>query len=200
MNPGDVTQLLARWREGDADALDRIVPLVYNALRQVARGQLRGEARQPLTLSATALVHETYLRLMQQRQIQADDRNSFLAIAGLTMRRILVDHARRRRRLKRGADAIVTTFEAEDELPPLLGETEIDEVLALDEALERLAAADARAVRIVELRVFTGLTLEETAAALNVSTKTVQRTWIAARAFLRKEIGGKAFPSVIGDE
>ena len=190
MHPGEVTEWLARWRGGDADALDRIVPLVYSALQQVARGQLRGEPRPPLTLSATALVHETYLRLMQQRQIQAVDRDSFLAIAGLTMRRILVDHARKRRRLKRGANAAVTSIEDDDDIPALLTETEVDEVLALDQALERLGAADPRAVRIVEYRVFTGLTLEETATALGVSVKTVQRTWVAARAFLRKEIGG----------
>ena len=190
MYPGEVTEWLARWRAGNADALDRIVPLVYSALQQVARGQLRGEPRQPLTLSATALVHETYLRLMQQRQIQAVDRDSFLAIAGLTMRRILVDHARKRRRLKRGADVAVTPIEDEEDIPALLSETEVDEVLAIDQALERLAAADPRAVRIVEYRVFTGLTLEETASALDLSVKTVQRTWVAARAFLRKEIGG----------
>jgi RNA polymerase sigma factor (TIGR02999 family) len=199
MGSGDVTQWLARWREGDANALDRIVPLVYNALRQVARGQLRGEIRHPVTLSATALVHETYLRLLQQRQIQAVDRNSFLAIAGLTMRRILVDHARKRRRLKRGADVAITPLADEDELPALLSESEVDEVLALDEALERLAAADPRAARIVEHRVFTGLTLEETAQALDLSVKTVQRTWTAARAFLRKEIGGRGFAAIDGD-
>ena len=196
--PGDVTQWLERWRAGDADALDRIVPLVYNALRQVARGQLRGEARQPLTLSATGLVHETYMRLLQQRQIQAVDRHSFLAIAGLTMRRILVDHARKRRRLKRGSEVSFAPLEEED-APALLSETEVDEVLAIDEALERLAAADPRAVRIVELRVFTGLTLEETARALDLSVKTVQRTWTAARAFLRKEIGGRGLPPMDDD-
>ena len=199
MRPGDVTEWLARWRAGDAEALDRIVPLVYSALQQVARGQLRGEMRQPLTLSATALVHETYLRLMQQRQIQAVDRDSFLAIAGLTMRRILVDHARKRRRLKRGSDVVFTPLEEEHDLPALLSENEVDEVLALDAALERLAAADPRAVRIVEYRVFTGLTLEETASALDLSVKTVQRSWVAARAFLRKEIGGSSL-SRIADE
>jgi RNA polymerase sigma factor (TIGR02999 family) len=190
MGTGEVTEWLGKWKAGDAEALDRIVPLVYNALRQVARGQLRGDAKQPLTLSATALVHETYLRLLQQRQIQAVDRDSFLAIAGLTMRRIMVDHARKRRRLKRGSDCVVTTLEDDGDAPALLTETEVDEVLALDQALDRLGAADPRAVQIVELRVFTGLTLEETAQALGVSAKTVQRTWLVARAFLRKEVGG----------
>jgi len=190
MGTGEVTEWLGKWKAGDADALDRIVPLVYNALRQVARGQLRGEAQQPLTLSATALVHETYLRLLQQRQIQAVDRNSFLAIAGLTMRRILVDHARKRRRLKRGSDVIVSALEDDGDAPALLSDTEVDEVLALD----HLGAADPRAVQIVELRVFTGLTLEETAEALAISMKTVQRTWLVARAFLRKEVGGSIPP------
>ena len=190
MGTGEVTEWLGKWKAGDAEALDRIVPLVYNALRQVARGQLRGDAKQPLTLSATALVHETYLRLLQQRQIQAVDRSSFLAIAGLTMRRIMVDHARKRRRLKRGSDVVVSALEDDGDAPALLSETEVDEVLALDQALERLGAADPRAVQIVELRVFTGLTLEETAAALGISMKTVQRTWLVARAFLRKEVGG----------
>src|SRR5688572_27245983 len=193
MGTGEVTEWLGKWKAGDAEALDRIVPLVYSALRQVARGQLRGQAKQPLTLSATALVHETYLRLLQQRQIQAVDRNSFLAIAGVTMRRIMVDHARKRRRLKRGSDVVVTPLE-DDDAPALLSETEVDEVLALDQALERLGAADPRAVQIVELRVFTGLTLEETAQALGVSMKTVQRTWLVARAFLRKEVGGSIPP------
>jgi RNA polymerase sigma factor (TIGR02999 family) len=145
-------------------------------------------------LSATALVHETYLRLLQQRQIQAVDRDSFLAIAGLTMRRIMVDHARKRRRLKRGSDVVVTALTDDDDAPALLTETEVDEVLALDQALERLGAADPRAVQIVELRVFTGLTLEETAQALGISVKTVQRTWLVARAFLRKEVGGSILP------
>ena len=149
---------------------------------------------QPLTLSATALVHETYLRLLQQRQIQAVDHNSFLAIAGLTMRRIMVDHARKRRRLKRGSDVVITPLDEDDDAPALLSDTEVDEVLALDQALGRLAAADPRAVQIVELRVFTGLTLEETAQALGVSMKTVQRTWLVARAFLRKEVGGSIPP------
>lgn len=187
---GEVTQWLARWRAGDHEALDRIVPLVYAELRQVARRALRHET-QPLTLSATALIHEVYLRLVQQRRIQATDRESFLATAGQTMRRILVDHARARRRVKRGGDMHPVPLDDVEDSPALLTESEVDEVLALDDVLNRLAAADPRAARIVEYRVFAGLTLDETARALGVSTKTVQRTWLAARAFLRKEIGGR---------
>jgi len=191
MESGQVTQWLARWRAGDHDALDRIVPLVYDELRQVARRQIGGEP-QPATLSATALVHEVYLRLVQQRRIQALDRDSFLAIAGQTMRRILVDHARARRRLKRGGADLTVPLDEMD-VPALLSDAEVDEVLAIEEVLDRLAAADARAARVVEYRVFAGLTLEETARALDVSLKTVQRTWLAARAFLRKEIAGGGF-------
>jgi RNA polymerase sigma factor (TIGR02999 family) len=188
MASGEVTQWLARWRAGQHEALDYIVPLVYGELRQFARRALTREPT-PATLSATALVHEVYLRLIQQRQIQAIDRDSFLATAGQTMRRILVDHARTRKRLKRRGDLDAVPIDETNE-PPLLTDTEVDEVLALEEVLDRLARADPRAARIVECRVFAGLTLDETARALDVSTKTVQRTWLAARAFLRKEIGG----------
>jgi RNA polymerase sigma factor (TIGR02999 family) len=188
METGQVTQWLAQWRAGGHDALEHVVPLVYAELRQAARRQLWRESASP-TLSATALVHEVYLRLVQQRQIQASDRQGFLAIAGQTMRRILVDHARARHRLKRGADAQPVPLEEQD-VPALLSDIEVEEVLAIEAALEKLAAFDERAARIVEYRVFAGLTLEETALALDVAVKTVQRTWVTARAWLRKEIGG----------
>lgn len=182
-----ITEWLSRWRSGQHDALERIVPLIYEELRGVARRQLRGEAS-PSALSATTLVHETYLRLLQQRQLQAEDRHAFLAIAAHTMRRILVDQARRRKRVKRGGDQPAVPIADDDELAPLLRDTEIDQVLALDAVMERLGRLDERAARVVEYRVFAGLTLEETAVALNTSTKTVQRTWTTARAWLRKEL------------
>ena len=181
-----ITTWLARWRAGQHDALERIVPLLYQELRQVARRQL-GREPQGHTLSATALVHEVYLRLLRQRQIQAADREALLAVAAQTMRRVLVDHARRRRRLKRGGDESAVLIDDLDAVP-LLSEREVDEVIAFDEVSERLANLDPRAARIVEHRVFAGLTLEETADALGCSAKTVQRTWTAARAWLRKEI------------
>ncbi len=184
---GQVTHWLRRWREGDGAALEGLIPLVYDELRQLARRQLRRESPNH-TLSATALVHEAYLRLLQQRQLGATDRHSFLAIAAHTMRRILVDHARSRRCLKRGGDGPAVTLESLDELP-LLTEREVDEVLAIDVALERLAQSDARAHRVIECRIFAGLTLDETAQALGISGKTVQRTWMAACVWLRKEIG-----------
>ena len=181
-----VTLWLSRWRAGQQDALEHIVPLVYDELRQVARRQLSRE-RLPHALSPTTLVHETYLRLLGQRQLEASDRPGFLAIVSYTMRRILVDEARRRNRLKRGGGELPAPLEEE---PPVVPGMDVDQLLALDALLERLAALNERAARIVEYRIFAGLTLEETAAALDVSLKTVQRTWSTARAWLRKELAG----------
>ena len=186
--PSAITVWLRRLHAGESGALERLVPLVYDELRQVARRQLRRESREN-TLSATALVHEVYLRLVQQRQIGAADRETFLAIAAQTMRRILVDHARWRQRLKRGGGEAAEPLDAELS-PALLGDHEIDEVLAVDRLLTRLNDLDARAARVVEYRIFAGLTLDETAAALDTSVKTVQRSWATARAWLRKEIAG----------
>jgi RNA polymerase sigma factor (TIGR02999 family) len=187
---GQVTRVLAEWRAGDPHAIERLVPLVYDELRWMARRQLRREAVGH-TLSPTALVHEVYLRLLHQRQLGAVDRDGFLAIAGMTMRRILVDYARARTRLKRGGAAGregPEPLEAVEE-PALLTPMEVDEVLAVDMALERLAQLDERASRVVECRIFGGLTLDETARALDLSTKSVQRSWTTALAWLRKEIG-----------
>jgi RNA polymerase sigma factor (TIGR02999 family) len=189
MAAGQVTECLARWRAGDRDALQRLVPLVYDELRHVAQRQLRRESPDH-TLSATALVHEVYLRLVRQRQLAAADRDGFLAIAAQTMRRILVDHARARMRVKRGGKdrPIPIPLDTTQDVP-LLTDAEVEEVLAIDLALERLAHVDERALRVVECRIFAGLTLEETAQALGISTKSVQRTWTTALAWLRKEIG-----------
>jgi RNA polymerase sigma factor (TIGR02999 family) len=183
-----VTVWLSRWRAGQQDALEHIVPLVYDELRQVARRQLRRE-RLPHALSATTLVHEAYLRLLDQRQLEASDRHGFLAIVGHTMRRILVDEARRRHRLKRGGNEPAVPLE-EEPSARVLADVDPEEVLAVDALLERLAAMNERAARVVEYRIFAGLTLEETADALGVSAKTVQRTWSTARAWLRKELAG----------
>ena len=183
-----VTMWLEELNAGDASALDRLVPVLYEELRSVARRQLRHEPH--ITLSATGLVHEAYLRLLQQRQISAGNRETFLAVVARVMRRVLVDHARRRRRLKRGGQGVTKSLATEAE-PALLSDSELDEVVALDELLTRLAAASPRASRIAEYRIFAGLTLEETAAALGTSTKTVQRSWAMARAWLRKEVEAK---------
>lgn len=137
------------------------------------------------TLSATALVHEAYLRLAERERLTPEDRRHFFAIAAQTMRRVLIDHARARKRRKRGGDPAYVPFEGE----LIASESAADDLLAMDRALERLATANERAARVVEYRFFAGLTLEETAASLDVSLKTVQRDWIIARAWLRKEIG-----------
>ncbi len=173
--------------------MDRLVPLIYEELRHLARREL-GRESPGHTLSATGLVHEVYLRLLQQRQLAAMDRTGFLAIAGSTMRRILVDHARARKRLKRGGAHKAEPLEPDAE-PALLTALEVEEVLAIDLALERLALLDERARQVVECRVFGGLTLEETARVLDLSTKSVQRSWTTARAWLRKEIGDVAAAS-----
>jgi RNA polymerase sigma factor (TIGR02999 family) len=179
-----LTAWLDRLREGDREALERVLPLVYDELRGAARRQLRAEGRDH-TLTPTALVHETYLRLLQQRSIDAGHRADFLGIAARTMRRVLVDHARRRLAAKRGGGGASLPI---DELEIPLSEGEAEEMLALEAALERLALLDARASRVVEYRFFGGLSVEESAHLLGVSTKTVQRTWLAARAWLRKEV------------
>jgi RNA polymerase sigma factor (TIGR02999 family) len=183
---GPVTEWLTRWRAGDRTALEHVVPLVYDELRRVARRQLQRESPDH-TLSSTALVHETYLRLCRQHHLHATDRDDLLAIAGHVMRRILVDHARTRTRLKRGGNVRPERLDTGDDLL-LLTQADAEEVLAIDLALERLAEFDDRARRVVEYRIFAGLTLQETAQALGISSKSVQRTWTTARAWLRKEI------------
>jgi len=184
---GEVTRCLARLREGDRAALDQLVPLLYDELRRLARERLRGE-RPGHTLETTALVHEAYFRLLDQRRIEAGDRLDFFAVASNTMRRVLIDHARARRRQKRGGGAEAVPL---DEVEGLLSERAAEEALAVDAALDRLAADSPRAARVVELRIFGGLTLDEIATVLDVSAKTVQRDWEAARAWLRKEIRGE---------
>lgn len=184
---GDVTRLIAEWRRGDPAALERLLPLVYDELRAAARRQLRREAGD-ITLSATALVHEVYVRLLDQRQVSIADRAGFLGVSATVMRRVLVDHARSRLRMKRGGGAVHVDLDHAGEIP-WLSDVEADEVVALDAALEQLHDADPRAARIVECRFFAGLTLEETADVLGVSSKTVQRSWITARAWLRQAIG-----------
>ena len=182
---GSVTQLLRRYNQGDKAAAAEVIPLLYEDLRRLAHQRLRSE-RPGHTLSTTALVNECYLRLVQNRQLAAEDRNDFLAIASQTMRRVLVDYARGRSRQKRGGGQPQVPLE---EVESFLSDREAEEVLALDSALDKLGQADARAARVVELRFFGGLSLDETAEVLEVSVKTVQRTWVAARAWLRKEIG-----------
>lgn len=170
----------------DAPLLDRFVPRHYDELRALAHAHLRGE-RQPHTLGTTALVHEAWLRLSEQHGLQHADLPRLFAAASTTMRRVLVDHARRRHRLKRGQGQHPVPLEdVADEA--FLSDDEADELVALDEAMDRLAKVNARGCDVVQHRFFAGLSVEETAQLLGVSTKTVQRDWLAARAWLRKEI------------
>lgn len=179
-----LTEWLKRLRTGDEKALERILPVVYDELRQLARAQLRREDAGH-TLNATALVHEAYLRLAERNELRPRDRHHFFAIAAQCMRRVLVDHARARKRKKRGAGSVALSLE---HAGAVWAEEASDELVALDEALDRLARASPRAARVVEQRFFAGLTLQETAVSLGVSLKTVQRDWLIARAWLQKEI------------
>ncbi len=180
----DVTDWLHRLRGGDSEALEQLVPLLYEEMRRVASQRLRSE-RAGHTLGATALVHETYLRMLRQRRVDAKDREQFLAVAANTMRRILVDHARTRNRLKRGGAESPVPLE---NVIDFLEDSEAEEMLAVHESLERLASMHSRSAKVVELRFFGGLSLEETATVLGISSKTVQRDWHTARAWLRKEV------------
>jgi RNA polymerase sigma factor (TIGR02999 family) len=180
-----VSQLLDDHRAGDRGAFDQLVPIVYDELRAVAAGVLRAE-RPFHTLQATALVHEAYMRLADQKDVEWQNRAHLLGVAARIMRRLLVDYGRARRRAKRGGGANVPLEEA----LVVAGETEPD-LVALDEALRGLAAVDAQQSRIVELRYFGGLTIEETAEVLGVSTMTVKRDWRAARAWLHRRLTGE---------
>ena len=180
----DVTGLLLSWRQGDAAALDRLVPLVYDELRRVARGHLRREAPGH-TLQATALVHEVFLRLVDADRTTPMSRTHFFAISARLMRQILVDHARRKRADKRGGGATVISL---DEAAPAVAQTSGVDVLALDEALDALSSFDARQCRVVELRFFAGLNIPETADALGISTATVEREWAMAKAWLHQRL------------
>lgn len=184
-----VTELLVRWSDGDRDAFDQLVPLVYDECRRLAARQLAHE-RPGHTLDPTGLVHELYLRLVDQRRVSWANRAHFFAIAARLMRRILVDHARARLAHKRGGSALMISLSvAAQEAVPDEGAAD---VLAVDQALERLAAFDPEQVRIVELRFFAGLTVEETAEALGRSPRTIKREWRVARAWLHQELRGAA--------
>jgi RNA polymerase sigma factor (TIGR02999 family) len=180
-----VTQLLQAWGQGDQRALDELLPVVYEELRQQAQRYLRRE-REGHSLQATALVHEAYIRLVDQRRMQWQGRAQFFGIAAQLMRRILVDHARSRHAEKRGG-ANVSLVQPLEEATAAAQETDVD-LLALDEALTRLAVLDERQAKVVELRYFTGLGIEETAEALGISPATVKREWTMARAWLKREL------------
>lgn len=179
-----VTAWLRRWGYGDSDALNAVFPELYRELRQVGHRLLARE-RADHTLSTTALVNESYLRLLGQHRVAANNRDEFFAIAAVTMRRILVDHARQRSRQKRGGDAVKVGLE---DVEGWLSVAQAEEAEALDGALDALAEENERAALIVHLRFFVGLSCEEIAELLDMSERTVRRDWSVARAWLRREI------------
>ena len=185
----EITRLLKAWRQGDAGALDRLTPLVYEQLRRMARNYVRKE-RPGQTLQATALVNEAFLRLVDARDVNWNDRAHFFAVCARTMRRILVDAARSRAAFKRGGGAgrvdHATAIDF-DRLPTGASNTSA-QVCALDDALNALARIDPRRARVVELRFFGGLTVEETGEVLQISPQSVMRDWKLARAWLAREL------------
>lgn len=179
----EVTQLLRQWSDGDEGARDRLIELVYRPLRDIAERHLFSE-RTDHTLQPTALVNELYLRFLNQRQVDWKDRNHFFSVAAHVMRRILVDHARRRNSAKRGYGAITISV---DEIVDVATGHGLD-LVALDTALDELAAIYPQQASIVELRFYGGLTIDQTASTLGISTATVSREWAMARAWLRRRM------------
>jgi RNA polymerase sigma factor (TIGR02999 family) len=188
-SPPNVTALLGDWSRGDRTALNQLLPLVYAELRRVAARQLRSE-RADHTLQPTALVHEVFIRLVDQRQVDWQNRAHFFGVAANVMRRILVDHARRHGARKRGEGVGRVSI---DEAQNVAASNEIP-VLALDHVLGRLERVDAELAKIVELRAFGGLTIDEAAHVLGVSPSTVKRDWRTAKAWLTRELGAEVRP------
>ncbi len=190
LDPVDATQILQELNRGERDAVDRLLPLLYDELRRLAQVQLNGE-RPDHTLQATALVHEAYLRLVDQTRVRWQDRSHFIAVAATVIRRVLVDHARRRASLKRGGDPERVTLTRLDLVEQ--GMNAID-LIALDDALNALAAEHETAAQVVEIRFFGGLTHAEIAVMQGVSERTVERLWRFARAWLFRALGGEPAP------
>jgi RNA polymerase sigma factor (TIGR02999 family) len=185
--PGEVTLLLAQMKRGDKQATARLIPLVYEELHRLAVHYMRDE-RPGHTLQPTALVHEAYLRLVGQKRADWKNRAQFMGVAAQLMRRILVDYARQRVTAKRGGGAVKVDG---DSLEVGVTAAQSEELLAVDEAVRRLAGLDARQSQVVEMRYFGGLTVEETAEALGVSPRTVHLDWAMAKAWLRAELSGR---------
>lgn len=179
----EVTRWLIEWGQGDPDALDRLLPVVYTQLRLIAHARMRGESPDRHTLQTTALINEAYVRLVEGAPVAWRDRTHFYAVCARLMRRILVDRARARSARKRQDDIVVDPVPGEVSMSP-------ESMLALDAALERLARADARKAQVVVMRYFGGLTVEETSSALDISAETVMRDWKVARLWLRRELEG----------
>ena len=186
-SPNQITEQLIAWSKGDDAALEQLIPAVYQELRRMADHYLRGEDSGH-SLQPTALVHEAYLRLIDQTKVEWQNRAHFFGVAAQMMRRILIDHAKAKHRVKRGGTAVKVML---DENANFTHER-ASELLALDDALQRLARMDERKSRIVELRYFGGLTVEETAQVLGISDKTVMRDWNLAKAWLYRELTNNA--------
>lgn len=184
MDAERVTQLLLRASDGNRAAIDEMAPVVYQELKRIAAGQLRAE-RPGHTLQATALVHEAYLKLIDQREVTWQNRAHFFGVAAQLMRRVLMDYAKSRQRLKRGGHVHKTSLDE----AMVVAQDRVSDLVAIDEALKRLETLDARQARIVELRFFGGLSVEESAVAMGVSAPTVKREWAMARAWLHRELG-----------
>ena len=182
--PGQITTLLREWSDGKREALDQLLPLVHTELHRQAKRYLRRE-RAGHTLQTTALIHEAFLKLVEQKDVEWESRTQFFAISARLMRRILVDHARTRGALKRGGSNLKLPLDAA--MPVVINEETVD-LLALDEALTKLAKLDEQQVRIVELRFFSGLSMTEAAEVLKVSRATATRDWAMAKAWLHREL------------
>jgi RNA polymerase sigma factor (TIGR02999 family) len=189
-SPRDVTQLLLAWSRGEEEALHALIPLIYRELRQRARRYM-GRERPGHTLQTTALINEAYLRLVSSNPVAWESRSHFFAVAACMMRRILVDHACTRRSLKRGGEGRPVSLDEE----LLVSASPARDLVTLDDALEALSALDARKGRVVELRFFGGLSVEETAGVLKVSSQTVLRDWKLAKVWLLREMKRGARPS-----
>jgi RNA polymerase sigma factor (TIGR02999 family) len=189
--PKDVTQLLIDWSDGKREALDKLLPLVYDELRQLAERYLRRE-RKDHTLQATALVHEAYLKLIDQRSVHWQNRAHFFGVAAQAMRRILVDHARGHQAVKRGSGDIKISLDEN----LLVSDERAAELVALDDAMNALAEIDPQKSQIVELRFFGGLSIEETAEVLGIGTATVIRQWRMAKAWLYQAVTGEESPEI----
>ncbi|MDQ3750333.1 MAG: sigma-70 family RNA polymerase sigma factor [Acidobacteriota bacterium] len=183
-NSHEITQMLLEWNGGDRSSLDKLLPFVYDELHRQAARYLRRERRDH-TLQTTALINEAYLKLIDQREVNWESRTHFFAIAAQAMRRILVDYAKAKHRAKRGGGDIQITF---DEAALVTTDEKSIDLIALDEALNRLAIKDKQQARVVELRYFSGLNLEETAKVLEISRITAARDWAMAKAWIRREL------------
>lgn len=184
VNAPDVTQLLLAYGSGDREAFNHLLPLVYEDLRKVARRQLNRVGNPDRVLDTTGLVHESYLKMVDQTRVNWTSRSHFLGVAARAMRQVVIDYARRRGAAKRGGGAIQTTIEEGH----IAIEDQADWLLSLDQALTRLEGRNPRLARIVECRFFAGLSEDETAEALGVSLRTVQRDWMKARAWLQEDL------------